>query len=133
MLFAMFAASFARARRDAQLQRLVGAHDLGAHRPNAREGLHEAVRQPDQHRGLESNDRAMQPDAAEIGPAWEDRGRNDEIQHQMVQCDGHRGDHHHPPVASADQRGERGKEVHMHVHLPRVPREQIDEERRLPD
>ncbi|WP_245311644.1 hypothetical protein [Bradyrhizobium pachyrhizi] len=111
--------------------RLGGTGGLGLRRLQRRrpEQFGKRVREPDQHAGLDQQDQGVENDATEIGAAGIDRGRQDEIQRQVVQGNRQSAGDDRPIVAIGDEARQRGEEVHVHVDLPAVARELVDQHR----
>ena len=109
----------------------VAAQDLGTH-GDPFETLHQGMAQPHQDGGLEGNDHDMQPDARHIRPEGKDREGEHEVQQQVMDRDGDRRHHDDTPVAPGDGQRQGGEEIHMHVHLPGVTGQKIDQQGGLP-
>ena len=71
----------------------------------------------------------MKHHAAEIGAAGIDRGRQQEIQRQMMHGNRDGAGEDRAVVAIGDQAGQRGEEVHVHIDLPGMPDKLIGEHR----
>ncbi len=74
----------------------------------------------DQDACFDQHDHRMQHDATKRASSAEDQRRQDKIEDQVVQrdSDGCRDDR--PPIAERDDHRERGEEIHVDVHLPRM-------------
>ena len=75
---------------------------------------------PEEHAGLHDDDHGMQHHAAQVGTIRKNGRRQDEVQCEVVNGRGGRSNENGAPVAEGRQHGQCGKEIHMHVDLPRM-------------
>ena len=75
----------------------------------------------------------MQRDAAIIGAAWIERGRQHLIEAEMLHGDQPRSQKQYPQIAEARQHRQNGEVIEMGFDLPRMAFHQIDQQRGLRD
>jgi hypothetical protein len=98
-----------------------------------RECAADGVADEDQHGGLDQDGDGMDRDPQGIGAAGIDRGRQDEVQAEMMARNQRRRGHQHAPFAEAREHRQHGEIVEVHLDLPGMVAEQIHQDRGLAD
>jgi hypothetical protein len=106
--------------------------DLGAETLRALESAQQGIAQPNEDSALERHDGSMEHDAADFRTVGEHREGQQKVEGEVVQKNGDRCEGNDPPVTPGNEQGQSGEEIHMHVRLPLIAHQQVDQQGGFP-